>query len=129
MSNESNGTGFNTHESKLNGDEGGSNEIDGSNVKLPLQYTWTLWHTAPKTGGGWSANYKQIAQFSTVNEFWQLFNNISPPSLLDPGSSYHLFKGQVKPAWEDKFNANGGAWAFRFAPNKPKNQGIYELPP
>merc|ERR1712083_370441 len=103
---------------------------DTENVKLPLQYAWTLWHTAPKTGGGWSANYKQIAQFSTVNEFWRLFNNISPPSLLDAGSSYHLFKGKVKPAWEDKFNANGGSWAFRFAPSKQKNQhqrGIIEI--
>mmetsp|Transcript_17252 Transcript_17252/g.26919 ORF Transcript_17252/g.26919 Transcript_17252/m.26919 type:complete len:220 (-) Transcript_17252:538-1197(-) len=102
-------------ESKTNG--GASS---GDNEVLPLQNSWTLWHTAPATGGGWSANYKQIAQFSTVNEFWRLFNNIAPPSLLDPGSSYHLFKGKVKPAWEDKFNANGGAWAFRFAPSKQK---------
>jgi len=95
-----------------------------SNAKeLPLQYAWTLWHTAPATGGGWSSNYKQIATFSSVPEFWRLFNNISPPSLLDAGSSYHLFKGKVKPAWEDKFNANGGAWAFRFtAANKQKGR-------
>merc|ERR1712244_92986 len=77
---------------------------------------------SPCHGGGWSANYKQIAQFSTVNEFWRLFNNISPPSLLDAGSSYHLFKGKVKPAWEDKFNANGGSWAFRFTPKKQSHQ-------
>jgi len=93
-----------------------------SDAELPLQYAWTLWHTAPATGGGWSSNYKQIAGFSTVSEFWRLFNNISPPSLLHAGSSYHLFKGKVKPAWEDKFNANGGAWAFRFAPSKQKGR-------
>jgi translation initiation factor 4E len=104
---------------ETNGNEA---KVDGDlSEKLPLQYAWTLWHTAPATGGGWSANYKQIAQFSTVAEFWRLFNNISPPSLLDAGSSYHLFKGKVKPAWEDKFNENGGSWAFRFAPNKQKN--------
>ena len=91
-------------------------------TKLPLQYSWTLWHTAPATGGGWSADYKQIAQFSTVNEFWRLFNNISPPSLLDAGSSYHLFKGKVKPAWEDKFNENGGSWKFGFSPKKQSHQ-------
>jgi len=100
----------------------GPSSSDQPDTKLPLQYAWTLWHTAPATGGGWSSNYKQIAQFSTVSEFWRLFNNISPPSLLDAGSSYHLFKGKVKPAWEDKFNANGGAWAFRFAPNKQKGR-------
>eukprot|EP01084_Bolivina_argentea_P056584 103526_1 len=88
---------------------------------LPLQYAWTLWHTAPATGGGWTDNYKQIAQFSTVCEFWRLFNNISPPSLLDSGSSYHLFKCKVKPACEDKFNEYCGSWSFRFAPNKKKN--------
>eukprot|EP01084_Bolivina_argentea_P135485 238726_1 len=107
---------------ETNGNESKSSENDTNKLsKLPLQYEWTLWHTAPATGGGWSANYKQIAQFRTVAEFWRLFNNISPPSLLDPGSSYHLFKGKVKPAWEDKFNENGGSWAFRFAPNKQKN--------
>jgi len=104
----------------LNGPSSNGSPSD-SKTKLPLQYSWTLWHTAPATGGGWSSNYKQIAQFSTVGEFWRLFNNISPPSLLDAGSSYHLFKGKVKPAWEDKFNANGGAWAFRFQALKPKN--------
>jgi len=114
-------------ESKLNGSNttngDDNNNIDeNGDVKLPLQYEWTLWHTAPATGGGWSANYKQIAKFGTVNEFWRLFNNISPPSLLDAGSSYHLFKGKVKPAWEDKFNANGGSWAFRFAPIKQSKQ-------
>jgi translation initiation factor 4E len=82
---------------------------------LPLQYAWTLWHTEPSQGGGWTEHYKQIAQFSTVEEFWRLFNNISPPSLLAVGSSYHLFKGKVKPAWEDAFNKNGGSWAFRFS--------------
>jgi translation initiation factor 4E len=92
-----------------------------NNHPLPLQYSWTLWHTAPATGGGWSDNFQQIAQFSTVCEFWRLFNNISPPSLLDHGSSYHLFKGKVKPAWEDKFNENGGAWTYRFGAVKAKN--------
>eukprot|EP00484_Ammonia_sp_Unknown_P000900 CAMPEP_0197021834 /NCGR_PEP_ID=MMETSP1384-20130603/2731_1 /TAXON_ID=29189 /ORGANISM="Ammonia sp." /LENGTH=234 /DNA_ID=CAMNT_0042449747 /DNA_START=138 /DNA_END=842 /DNA_ORIENTATION=+ len=110
-------------ESKLNGTEATDDLLNDANVELPLQYQWTLWHTAPDRSGGWSANYKQIAQFSTVNEFWRLFNNIAPPSLLDSGSSYHLFKGKVKPAWEDKFNENGGAWAFRFNPPKSKQQG------
>merc|ERR1712228_47677 len=44
-------------------------------------------------------------------------------------------EGKVKPAWEDKFNAHGGAWAFRFAPKAKnrdnrghdrRNQGGYE---
>ena len=95
-------------------------ESKQSSDRLPLQYAWTLWHTAPATGGGWSDNYKEIAKFATVNEFWRLFNNISPPSLLDEGSSYHLFRGKIKPAWEDKFNAHGGSWAFRFGQSKSR---------
>ena len=85
-----------------------------SKQQLPLQYRWTLWHTAPTQGGGWSDDYKQIAHFDTVETFWRLFNNIAPPSLLQPGSSYHLFKGKVKPAWEDKFNKHGGALKYVF---------------
>ena len=107
----------------LNGPSSNGSSSGADNKQLPLQYAWTLWHTAPATGGGWSANYKQIASFTTVSEFWRLFNNISPPSLLDTGSSYHLFKGKVKPAWEDKFNANGGAWSFRFTASSKQKGG------
>ncbi|ETO32915.1 eIF4E-3 [Reticulomyxa filosa] len=81
--------------------------------QLPLQYKWTLWHNAP------SPNWKDkkvniIGHFATVADFWRLFNNILPPSQLEAGSDYHLFKGNVKPEWEDQFNAHGGCWIFRF---------------
>ena len=111
------------------------NENDGRDSKilsqhqLPLNYSWTLWHTAPKekrrdkrdnrnsskkNDQGWTDNYKKIASFDTVGTFWQLFNNIGAPTMLRPGSSYHLFKGKVEPKWEDQFNKGGGSWTYRF---------------
>eukprot|EP01083_Nonionella_stella_P238204 834929_1 len=106
--------------------ESNGSEMKSDSKDLTLEYKWTLWYTAPASGGGWNNNYKQIAEFSTIEDFWRLFNNISPPSLLDVGSSYHLFKHGVKPAWEDEFNENGGSWAFKFQPNKQKGKQKFD---
>lgn len=87
-----------------------------SKYQLPLQNRWTLWHTAPSSEvGGWSDNYKKICNFDTIGTFWRLFNNIAPPSMLQMGSSYHLFKGRVKPEWEDNYNSGGGSWTYRYS--------------
>jgi hypothetical protein len=37
-------------------------------------------------------------------------NNLAPPSKLPLGSNYHLFKLDVRPAWEDPHNEKGGKW-------------------
>jgi len=89
--------------------------------QLPLQYKWTLWHN------GSSKNWNDrkvniIGHFATVADFWRLFNNILPPSSLPSGSDYHLFKGNVKPEWEDQFNADGGCWVYRFDKKTSEHQ-------
>jgi hypothetical protein len=38
---------------------------------------------------------------------FRLFNNLVPPSQLPAGSNYHLFKGDVRPEWEDQYNEKG----------------------
>jgi len=99
---------------------------DISKYQLPLQNRWTLWHTAPSSEvGGWSDNYKKICNFETVGTFWRLFNNIAPPSMLQIGSSYHLFKGRIKPEWEDSYNSGGGFWTYRFSNDDTKEYWNY----
>jgi hypothetical protein len=47
-----------------------------------------------------------------VEDFWGIFNNIRPPSRLNAGSNYHLFKTGIKPEWEHDDNKNGGKWNY-----------------
>lgn len=87
----------------------------------PLQYTWTLYHDArgrnygitPATPIGednhhYAAGLTVIGDFETVENFCRYFNWLKPPSQLETGSNYHLFKKGIKPMWEDPANANVG---------------------
>lgn len=81
----------------------------------PLRHEWVFWHERNKpdaTEDQWEDQLKQIAQISTVQSFWQVFNN-TPFATLPLRDSLHLFKKNVKPVWEDARNKNGGAWTFR----------------
>jgi len=84
-------------------------------VKHPLQDSWTWWFDNPKkksTQASWSANLKKIYSFSTVEDFWSLWNNIKGAHELMPGSDYHVFKEGIQPMWEDKRNRQGGKWVL-----------------
>ena len=35
---------------------------------------------------------KKVASFSTVEDFWRVYNNILPASKLEPNHMYHFFK-------------------------------------
>jgi len=83
-------------------------------VKHPLMNSWTLWFDKEPTGKDkeqkWGANLKQVLDFDTVEDFWRLYNNITPPDKLDDGHSYSLFKKGIHPTWEDSKNSSGGKW-------------------
>jgi hypothetical protein len=95
-------------------------EVDPNAEKQhALGHDWTMWydttsqnHSKPTTNEGWQSNVKKIANFSTVEDFWKLYNNLPEPSRLTPSSNYHLFKAGVMPAWEDPMNDNGGKWTI-----------------
>lgn len=89
--------------------------IDPTNfsVKHPLQNRWTLWYDNPsgKTNQqSWADQLKKVVTFETVEDFWRIFNNISPASKLLVGANYHLFKNDVEPKWEHAENVKGGKW-------------------
>ncbi|KAE9963453.1 hypothetical protein BLS_009272 [Venturia inaequalis] len=89
-------------------------------VKHPLMNKWTLWFTKPPTGknDNWNELLKQVISFDSVEEFWGIYNNITPASDLAQKSDYHLFKEGVRPEWEDPQNKHGGKWAFQFKDKK-----------
>ncbi|POM79562.1 Eukaryotic initiation factor 4E, partial [Phytophthora palmivora] len=89
--------------------------VDDVATKHPLQNRWVLWYDNPKkrhSTESWEENLKNVYTFSTVEDFWCLYNNILAPTKLSIGSNYHLFKEGIRPMWEDPINAKGGKWIF-----------------
>jgi len=123
------------------------NDPHNFNVKHPLYSAWTLWFDSPATKGrnmpqtpmtafpqtpslqtpsgaavmGWMEDIKRVINFDSVEEFWGLYNNIVPPSLLPQKANYYLFKDGIIPAWEDEANKHGGKWSIQLP--KDKNRG------
>jgi len=93
-------------------------------IKHPLQHEWVLWYdnldTMKKMNLTWDQNLKMVYKFSTVEDFWSLWNNIKPPSSLATNSNYHLFKSGIEPKWEDQANQYGGKWIL-VCPTKNRN--------
>ncbi|KAI9802738.1 MAG: hypothetical protein M1825_002760 [Sarcosagium campestre] len=91
-------------------------DADNFTVKHPLMHKWTLWFTKPPSGKGdnWNELLKEVVTFDSVEEFWGIYNNITPTSELALKSDYHLFKQGVRPEWEDPQNKHGGKWAYQF---------------
>jgi len=82
----------------------------------PLRFHWTLWfmHRAPgQKITDYEAAIKNIASFTTVEEFWAVYSHLKRPNDLPNVSDYHLFKKGVRPVWEDEANINGGKWIVR----------------
>ncbi len=97
---------------------------------LPLHRKWVLWFDNPKTskeGTPWRENLKQCGtSFSTAEEFWQIFNNVKPPSQLNPNANYHIFMEGVIPMWEDPANVSGGKFVLSLPKRDSKSGKLDE---
>jgi len=88
-------------------------------VKHPLQNAWAIWFDNPgkrTNAASWGDFLKKVTTFSTVEDFWRVFNNIKPASTLPQGSNYHIFKDHIEPKWEDPQNSKGGKWTVSVPP-------------
>ena len=45
-----------------------------------------------REGEEWGTQQKKLASFSTVEDFWRVYNNILPASKLEANHMYHFFK-------------------------------------
>mmetsp|Transcript_16491 Transcript_16491/g.35827 ORF Transcript_16491/g.35827 Transcript_16491/m.35827 type:complete len:205 (-) Transcript_16491:371-985(-) len=107
--------------------EGGSNQGGtASEGPHPLQFEWVLWYDGPaqgnaqKTTKNYGNTLRELGRFSTVEDFWALFNNLVEPSKLAPQTSYQLFKGGIEPKWEDPRNELGGKWTIPLPREPPQ---------
>jgi len=70
-------------------------------VKHPLKTPWTLYYEYHLTNNNrpptqsWGDNIKPVYTFDTVEDFWRLYNNITPPSRLQMGCSYNLSRKEL----------------------------------
>jgi len=85
-------------------------------VLHPLHNHWTLWYDhelqSGKRPANWGSNLQEIYTFSTVEDFWRMYNNLPSASSLQQGCGFNLFKKGIEPKWEDKKNAKGGKWTI-----------------
>jgi len=102
---------------------------------LPLRYTWAIWEQIMQSSDGKAAQYSdathKVASYSTVQDFWKLWNHMPQPSELleqkrmvrEQSDGLHvidaimIFRENIRPEWEDKMNANGGHFQFQLKPN------------
>lgn len=78
---------------------------------MDLTAGWTFWVDSWDKGAGPEGEavqrLEEVGSFTTINNFWSLFNNL-PLAKIPCGTSLHMFKGGIRPTWEDEHNANGG---------------------
>lgn len=91
-----------------------------------LNDTWVLWiHPETKDGVAnhdWTmSGYEQLATCSTVEEFWEIFNDL--PSLVHQDMWFFMREG-VPPRWEDEVNSEGGSFKFRIHQSKCDNDWL-----
>lgn len=90
-------------------------------VRHPLYARWQLWFDSASKqdkAKSWDEALVKVISFDSVEEFWGLYNNIVPPSMIHPNSNYYLFKEGIKPAWEDAANSKGGKWSVQLPRGK-----------
>lgn len=96
----------------------------------PLENAWTFWFDSPSNKNkqaAWGSSIRPIYTFSTVEDFWSLYNNIRHPSNLGVGADFHCFKNKIEPKWEDPICANGGKWTVSFQRGKSDTSWLYTL--
>ena len=60
---------------------------------------------------------KKISSFSTIEDFWKIFQHLKKPEELNIGIEIDLFKNEIKPVWEEEVNKNGGKIALKLNKN------------
>uniref|UniRef100_A0A7S1RS49 Eukaryotic translation initiation factor 4E n=1 Tax=Alexandrium catenella TaxID=2925 RepID=A0A7S1RS49_ALECA len=101
---------------------------------LPLRFTWSIWEQIMQSNekaAAYSDATHRVAQFSSVQGFWKLWNHMPQPSELleqkrmvrEQTDGLHvidaimIFREDIRPEWEDKMNAAGGHFQFQLKPN------------
>jgi len=80
--------------------------------KHVLQNSWKFWYFENVKERSWEDNLRVVSPFTTVEDFWSIYNHIKSATEIRNGSSYFVFKDGIKPMWEDEGNRKGGRWVL-----------------
>ena len=61
----------------------------------------------------YESQVKKIAEFDTIEDFWDIFQHLRKPDSCRPGIEFFMFKEDIKPLWEDENNKNGGRFSIK----------------
>ncbi|CAM8929814.1 unnamed protein product [Rhodiola kirilowii] len=117
-------------ESVITEDQMATCEGENQTTQHPLENSWTFWFdngSNKSKQAEWGSTIRPIYTFSTVEEFWSLYNNIHHPSKFAPGADFYCFKHKIEPKWEDPVCANGGKWTTNFSRGKSDTAWLYTL--
>jgi translation initiation factor 4E len=81
----------------------------GTPETTQFQQSWVLWYFDPRNKDWSLANYKQVADLSTPQQFWTVVSSI-PKEAWECGYFFFMRKG-FRPIWEVPENENGGSWS------------------
>ncbi|CAH8276215.1 unnamed protein product [Arabidopsis lyrata] len=126
--------GDDAEEGEIVGGDGDGNVDESSKSAVPqshpLEHSWTFWFDNPSVKSKqttWGSSLRPVFTFSTVEEFWSLYNNMKHPSKLAHGADFYCFKHNIEPKWEDPICANGGKWTMNFPKEKSDKSWLYTL--
>ncbi|XP_047055977.1 uncharacterized protein LOC124662139 [Lolium rigidum] len=95
-----------------------------------LEHGWAFWLVSPQVEARRQvASERTVYTFSTVDEFWSLYNNILHPSKLGVGADLYCLKDKIEPKLEDPICANGGKWTIRCGKEKSDTLWVHTLLP
>ena len=92
-----------------------------SSCFLTLNYRWTFWYVYTlshrekkkmKRVRHYEYVLHEVFTFSTLEDFWRMFNNTYQTSEVISNTDYLMFKKHIKPEWEDPANRAGGKWVI-----------------
>ncbi|KAF6156155.1 hypothetical protein GIB67_024125 [Kingdonia uniflora] len=95
-----------------------------------LEHAWTFWFDSPSAKSKqvpWGSSIHPVHTFSTVEEFWGLYNNIHRPSKLALRADFYCFKQEIEPKWEDPICDNGGKWTISYPRGRADTSWLYTL--
>ncbi|CAM8989507.1 hypothetical protein QQ045_009253 [Rhodiola kirilowii] len=107
----------------------------GGDVKVerslhPLENTWKFWYDSGASkakSADWGSTMVPVHSFTTVEDFWGLYNNLNGPSKFPIRSDFYCFKENIEPKWEDPLCADGGKWTAVFPKGKSDTAWLYTL--
>eukprot|EP01063_Lacrimia_lanifica_P023131 TRINITY_DN30621_c0_g1_i1.p1 TRINITY_DN30621_c0_g1~~TRINITY_DN30621_c0_g1_i1.p1 ORF type:complete len:222 (+),score=95.17 TRINITY_DN30621_c0_g1_i1:51-716(+) len=92
-----------------------------------LEDRWTLWlekkdttRQHQLTEKEWDSSLRKIGAFDTLEGYFMFYSKLKRPSELEKQMSYYLFRGDLKPTWENY--SDGGHWTITLARNFDSQQ-------